>query len=126
MYLEIEGRVRIKIENYKNGVYALGRSGGTGKTYLSLILDNHSKLGEPYKVITYGGDLSNLGKYKNCKVVMFDRLDLYYTDEVGSIIEELSKNTTVLVDLKMLHRYKGELGLTLFDLHEDEIQIVLL
>ncbi len=108
-------RYNIKIKMYMdNGVYRLPRESAIGKTYLVSILKFLKGGGEPVMSLTHndvcnGEELSYFIKYKDYKVVMLDRYDMYsgrFEDEIF----ELGKTAIVLLDAKLMPLFKPSNG----------------
>jgi hypothetical protein len=97
------GDVKVDI-NVEDGIYTLGFSGASGKTYLRKLICSHEAEGHDDVVeFTYDKKVSSeelLGKISKIKaeVIFLDRFDLYFNKEVLEACAQNSKVT--LIDLK--------------------------
>lgn len=114
-----------------NGCYFLDNEAAIGKTYLGTLL---KKLNEADKlsarVITYKKDASSndiIGclKKNHYEVVLFDRLDLYITEELCEFLAKNCEDSIYLLDIKNLNKVKN-LGLKYADLllTENRIEVI--
>ena len=87
-----------------NGVYFFNGYAATGKSYLadelsSLVPDNDSIF-----VGTYlNGKYIDFGDKNKASILVYDRLDKYFSNNIANFIANRSKYAIVLVDLKNLN-----------------------
>ena len=86
-----------------NGIYIFDKVSGSGKTYLFNILSKITSTTD-FLCITYTNhsfieDLKSLCNRRNTKLLFLDRYDLY-CDKFKEDIMSLSKDITVILDLK--------------------------
>lgn len=102
-YRDMEDNIKVLIDTEGPGIYCLGFNGGQGKTWLYTILQAKSVLNEDILCITYDKHLTESDVLKeirefNGRLLMLDRLNLYYTKEIGEALTEI--NCIILIDLK--------------------------
>lgn len=102
MYKNNEYRPNINID-LDNGIYVFESESATGKTYLCKHLKKLRAYGEPVASFTYNDILlgnSIESVFKNCKLVVLDRYDLY--KEVGHDLMRMYKDKAIiLIDCKL-------------------------
>lgn len=104
------GAIELNI-NKEPGVYDLGMDGGTGKTYLSKVLNLMKEQGIlNCLVLTYKSGITEEQyvtqiRDKDYDLIFLDRFILYVTGAICKELERVSKNTIVLMDLKDLTCY---------------------
>ena len=89
---------------FECGIHTFQNESSTGKSWLAEQLQILHRMGEPVMSITYNDVLDGvierkLEISKECKIIMFDRYDMYN----GEYLEEmklLAKNAMLLVDCK--------------------------
>ena len=87
-----------------NGVYFLDLYAATGKSYLADELASRVPDNSNIYVGTYeNGRYVGFGNRASASIVMFDRLDMYFSSKVAKFIVEKSKNAIVIVDLKNIN-----------------------
>lgn len=102
-YRDMEDNIKVLIDTEGPGIYCLGFNGGQGRTWLYKILQAKSVLNEDILCITYDKHLTESDVLKeihefNGQLLMLDRLNLYYTKEIGEALTKI--NCIVLIDLK--------------------------
>lgn len=93
----------VRIE-FEHGIHTFQSESSTGKTWLAEQLQTLHRMGEPVMSVTYNDVLDGvmdrrLEAAKDCKIIMFDRYDMYngeYLDKMKSLAE----NAMILVDCK--------------------------
>lgn len=92
---------RVTIDVSKNGLYLFLGEGAIGKTFLAEALSSYQEYG--FYVVTYlNGKVDSFGDIDSANIIMFDRLDLYVSEGISTIIYKYSKEKVILVDLKNL------------------------
>jgi hypothetical protein len=120
---------KVKI-NLDSGIYAFEDTAANGKTYLMSLIKTLNEL-ELLKAcnITYKKDLSienvieeiSQSKYD---IIFFDRMDLYVTKELCVAIENVPKETIVLMDIKDLNLlYRIGANIAFINLKENIIEV---
>lgn len=126
MYKNSEYRPNINID-LNNGVYIFDSESATGKTYLCKHLKNLRAYGEPVASFTYNDIL--IGNkiedtFKNYKVIMLDRYDLY--NEMGHcLMEKYRDKSIILVDCKKGFIKDIDSELCFISLTENNIEVSL-
>lgn len=94
------------------GIYAGGDDSAIGKTYLSKLLNAGMAVGgTEYLALTYFDGISDdtvvsqITK-SSYSFIMLDRLDLYLTDKIASVLADIRKDSCIFVDLKNWNRTK--------------------
>lgn len=91
-----------------NGIYFMERCGATGKTYLGKQFEKLLNIGFPVVYVTWKTNsiIEELEqKGSQVQIILLDRFDLYCTDKNVKLIEKLSKNHIILLDLKKIGAY---------------------
>lgn len=94
----------IKVDfNLDNGLYILGTNSSTGKSYLCNLLKSYEYESDDVIAVTYN-DINGLNRLKslgdNAKVILLDRFNLYYSEELFQKVKKLAENSIVLLDFK--------------------------
>lgn len=90
--------------NLRPGAYWLGYDSATGKSRMKQLMDIENSIEPKFLYVTYDPNMdichyieSNMNKYS---IVFIDRLDLYCTDRIINLINNLCKEKIVLIDIK--------------------------
>jgi hypothetical protein len=115
--------------NVEDGIYTLGFSGASGKTYLRKLISSYEAEGhEDVVEFTYdkkvsSDELINKISKLNTKVILLDRFDLYFDRKVLDVCSKVSRIT--LIDLKsdrLLITTKAKLAYVVRD-NENSIEV---
>lgn len=120
----INASTNIIIDTFKCGVFVFNCNGATGKSRVAKILASLQATGENYSVVTViNGKLSVYGDVDNSTIVMFDRFDLYVSDEWLDKISSIKDRCTVMLDLKQLEKLNCKYGFVDISMFEDRIEL---
>lgn len=123
----INASTNILINAFKCGVFVFNCNGATGKSRVAKILASLQATGENYSVVTVvNGKLSVYGDIDNSCIVMFDRFDLYISDEWLDRINSIKDNCIVMLDLKQLEKLNCKYGFVDISMFEDKIELRLI
>ena len=105
----ISGLIDIEVDIQENGLYVLGKKGGTGKTYLATQLQKLNDTGVPVSVVTFLDNKIFIdGDMDKADLILYDRADLYINNiKIQKDLEKYSKCKIVLIDLKNTNRLQS-------------------
>ena len=105
----ISGLIDIEVDIQENGLYVLGKKGGTGKTYLATQLQKLNDTGVPVSVVTFLDNKIFIdGDIDKADLILYDRADLYINNiKIQKDLEKYSKCKIVLIDLKNTNRLQS-------------------
>lgn len=113
------------IINLDNGVYEFRSKSATGKTFLLNMIKNASFL-EPvvgYTLSDHARGLISYDECINCKVIMFDRYDMY-AGAYKNIILDCMKNSIVLIDNKVYDKLNIDVTICNVRLSVNKIEVL--
>ena len=108
-FIIISGLIDIEVDIQENGLYVLGKKGGTGKTYLATQLQKLNDTGVPVSVVTFLDNKIFIdGDIDKADLILYDRADLYINNiKIQKDLEKYSKCKIVLIDLKNTNRLQS-------------------
>lgn len=120
-------KVTIDLEN-RVGMFIFNGKGALGKTYLAQVFSRNHDNENLYVRTVKDKGMYERGNIDTARILLFDKADLYFDNELVSLINKYGRSKPILLDLKTSsfidsNHWNVDFGIAKIDLAKSEISV---